>query len=1355
MKTTQSDMNSTEATFRGFRTQTLYILHRIITESEKFDFLPENIEDLDVFFENNLHESVQVKNYTENLVLSHLDPVKGGSILKRIEDRYLNGITPKTKIISFGPLGPELKIGFSSESNERNALIKKLDKKGFDENIINVFFENIEFVEVNEDELYQDIIDYLKETHIGFDSNDTLDLLMNWIYNLSEKQEQLNKMSLVKKLNNIGDYLKNISSFLDEYGLSVNQLKPSYEEIDYSILKEEYSIGSHARYEHILNNLDIIRTEKLEEMSSKIREKKVLIVHGASGQGKSTVAYRFLHNYCPNALTYTIKSKNRDSLKIINTLNSISKSIDDKIVLFIDVEPEDIGWVDIVKETYFYKKFDVLVTIREEDWKKCSLRHDDVAYSEMELTLNKKEAENIYNSMDKKDKLKFLDFEECWSVFGGEGPLLEFTYLLTYGITLRDRLKKQINTIQKESLAENNIEKIHLLGEISILGMYGCKTDLGSLSEKYEPYNLNNIIELFQKEYLIRKDSNSSFIDCLHPIRSEIIVDILFDSDINPIKNKINDCLSIIYEKNIEKFLIGYFNKYFFDEDVLNQINSYFPKSWLGYGLVIKSLIWLGVKEYFLINKKNIQEINDKLGSYWNILIGIDIGGAIENETHEFFNNELFDQKDVNLAKKIKNNFSDKKSVYRFLMGWFEKSFCPLKFPKSDDEWEKLGLSLFWLGKLGIRKDIPINHYDFFTHYKKLSLNSIANFLLGLHYFEPSNEIIINGMGKILDRFQNDLLIPAIEETDEEIKIHCIIDSFEIQNAIQYENIDELILERLDLFRNLFPYKKTYSLQSYGEEFTFSKDLISNTKKEIPSKNISLSILTEINGIYHDFIDQKFGLNSWDNYINQIIEHREYYLKLTKRLIQSIELYYKTPKKINIFESNGLNSYFSRLDSISNVKMPNQAKKIFRFDNYVKISEKFFGALKNFFNQSMPVIMTKLETKGKTNEKIILKKLEANGIRTDLTHVSFVYLHDIYKNLKLFQNEFKILFNEHLDKNFIEKLEADEKTNYYLLLGIWDIFAKEKYKRDKRIIRNSKNKVSKAEKFSENIAKSLENDCNLEVINHDDEKYFSLDINSPFEFDEGLNNILDTLFEILKDIEYTNLKHVFLDINCEHFIIVPLIKGKILYPMAFQIPLYKFIGDKTKPNLEIMTLLPKPIEKIPIEFEIWENYIDDLEIANKIFTMAVIPHMIYYLKQVNELAELEDKYINHAVLDNFTLNFSKKISETFQEAIVSNEFLINKLSEEAESLLNSNIGNEEYETQKQIMLSAFNIFKESNDILNSLMDDKDGNINISLKLGNKETIGKLEELEFKANQLHNNFMLTHAYFSNKWISEFF
>lgn len=727
-----------KATFRGFRGQTLYILSRIIDDSENFKYRPEGLEDLDICLVEDLKELIQVKFYTKNLQLYHLKPEKKNSFLRRSVEIFKSGLFPKIFLVSFGPVGPELKNGFDHDGSDRSRIKSKLKDNHYKADEIDLIFENIKIIKVNENEIAEKIINYLKSTHIGFDPDTSFNLLMNWVYLLSEKAEIIDKHNLVDRLNNIGIFYNQRYNFLEQYGLTVKTIKPSGKTKDYKKLQEEFYMGISARYEHILADLDVNRPNKMDEIKTKFGDNNVVIIRGASGQGKSTLAYRFLQEFYPEPLIYQITSKDRDALPIISTLHAISKSIDDNLAIYIDVEPGDTIWPKIVEELYRYPKFNVLVSIREEDWTRSTLSSADLILSEVELTLNKEEAEHIYDNLTlKKTDKQFLNFEDSWAKFGYEGPLLEFIYLITQGSTLKERLNEQINRIREDP---NEQKRLEFLRIVSIIGMYGGKTDLKSIKSIIKLDNLAYVINLFQKEYLIRKSENGRFIETLHPIRSKILVDILSNPILTPIKDDIPNCLSVIHEKNLEVFILNCFLKYGSDERILESINFLKPKTWTGYGQIIKSLLWLGIKKY------------------------VDI--AIKTD----FNNSTLPVK----FQKETQTYKSEKFVHEFLENWLNNTDLPLKL-EFDMDFMYAGYSMFWISELEIEKEVDFSEIDFDKLFNSISLESISDFVLGLYYFRPNNPIIKHYRPKIIEKFKRELLVPLIDDDGEKIRLHCII----------------------------------------------------------------------------------------------------------------------------------------------------------------------------------------------------------------------------------------------------------------------------------------------------------------------------------------------------------------------------------------------------------------------------------------------------------------------------------------------------------------------------------------------------------------------------------------------------
>lgn len=97
----------TEAAWRGFSTQTLYIAKRLLEAENNVQLYPEHIEDLMIMENKKVIELVQVKNLSTDLSLSDLSPKKTDSFFRRCLAYKDYDIC--LKIVSFGNIGLEFR----------------------------------------------------------------------------------------------------------------------------------------------------------------------------------------------------------------------------------------------------------------------------------------------------------------------------------------------------------------------------------------------------------------------------------------------------------------------------------------------------------------------------------------------------------------------------------------------------------------------------------------------------------------------------------------------------------------------------------------------------------------------------------------------------------------------------------------------------------------------------------------------------------------------------------------------------------------------------------------------------------------------------------------------------------------------------------------------------------------------------------------------------------------------------------------------------------------------------------------------------------------------------------------------
>ncbi|NEV65440.1 hypothetical protein [Thiorhodococcus minor] len=160
-----------------------------------------------------------------------------------------------------------------------------------------------------------------------------------------------------------------------------------------------------AHYEHILANCDIPCHRWLKNISTGFAKESVVIIHGAFGQGKSALAYRWLHMETPSSWRLQIKliENRRKALQIAATLSAHDQAVGAPIVIYIDVRPHDQGWTLLVEELARIPQIRVLVTVREEDWRRATISRADVGFEDISLSLDRAEAQAIYDQLSRRE----------------------------------------------------------------------------------------------------------------------------------------------------------------------------------------------------------------------------------------------------------------------------------------------------------------------------------------------------------------------------------------------------------------------------------------------------------------------------------------------------------------------------------------------------------------------------------------------------------------------------------------------------------------------------------------------------------------------------------------------------------------------------------------------------------------------------------------------------------------------------------------------------------------------------------------------------------------------------------------
>jgi hypothetical protein len=909
--------------YRGYRLQALYALSRILSPStdEVPIFQPEGQEDLAVLHPDGILSEVnQVKAYSSDLVVSNFSPDKPDSFFYRVHD--LLSVLPSLKIyiISFGAVGPELGDALGGNTQIRHRVALKLADYGYmTENEAENLLSKIQVRRVEEEEITQQVYAAMRDSLVGIEPERAFELLNNWLYVCSERKCQITHGDVISRLNDIGRFANERAAHHREWFTSIVPVQDH--DLDEGQLEElsgSFYRGVSAKYEHILAGLDIPRPVKLEEIASKFRKARVVIAHGASGQGKTTLAYRYLHDYFPEMWRFQVRHiENRQhALSIVAALVGQASAIDVPMAVYLDVAPKDNEWPELVRHLSTHGNIHILVTVREEDFQRATISGAEFEFEPVELVFDHIEAERLYLSLTQKEvPSRFLSFDDAWRTFMAGGPLLEFVYLVTQGALLRERLAEQITRL-RDMVRDGTLQanELVLLQLASIASALEARLNIRPLAEHLGLADPIRTLQLFEGEYLLRRSEDGITIEGLHPIRSGLLSELLSDPVFSPWSESASTCLPFIHARDVEAFLLYSFSRHQSElEPLLHALESYNPTDWIATAGVIRSLLWLGILEYVKINRQLIDDAIESRGSGWSLLLDFDITDAVPGSAQNIL--ELLCQMRPEQSlefQTFRSRQTDKDIVFARARAWLSNQNQLLSSPSTETDWQAVGEVLFWVGHWGMSSPLveQVTEELLDEAIISLPLGTLGDLMLGLErgYGSTFSSWLERNRAELLMRFREDTLTLGVQDDGKKLTAHFIIDGRKGQGAgtkplyspVARSKSDDLhneAVQRISLLSRLVPDRELYGSQGYGHR-PWSPELVAQLRDSTNKPGILKTAfppqwLTGVNATFQGMAVQPLRPDTWEDYAQRVIVLRKHVVATLKHLQQALEVYFR------------------------------------------------------------------------------------------------------------------------------------------------------------------------------------------------------------------------------------------------------------------------------------------------------------------------------------------------------------------------------------------------------------------------------------------------------------------------------
>jgi hypothetical protein len=1247
-------------------------------------------------------EIIQVKDHSSDLTLSSFSPDKPGSFFYRVAVELITTPDVQVNIVSFGKIGIALTRAFEINGPQRSQEANKLSGYGFiSETDARTVLARVQPVFVDEDVLEEKIYERLRNS-LAIDPDYAFDTLHFWLYRCAENKVKLTKQEIIERITKVGQFVAERATYFKEWGTAIvpiqdRELGPALK----SELSNEFYRGISARYDHILADLDILRRQKMQEIANKFEANRVVIVHGASGQGKTTLAYRYLHEYFPDQWRFKVQlvEDRKHALSIATALISQANAIDIPLAVYIDVSPKDRDWPELVKQLATHQNIQVLVTVREEDWRRASVSGAELQFAGIELSFENSEAEEIFQSLTVKQvSNEFLSFTEAWRKFGEDGPLMEFVYLVTQGDTLRERLLQQVKRLEDEVIAgTRERQELEFLNLVSVVSAFEAQLKVKPFVEHLGLTVPRRTFEIFEKEYhLLRLSPDEALVTGLHPIRSIILADILTTPPSSSWLESAVISLPFIFEPDIEVFLLHTFSQHWRSiKPLLNALTSYHPSQWNAIAGVTRALIWLGLREYVEANRQLIEEAVEDVGSGWVYLLDFDIA-----EVSSSLGKSWWQERKEKIAS-FQARQTDKKEVFNHAKTWLAKRVQqPLK-PSSDVDWSEMAEAIFWLGYLNINWSLGdwLSNVDFDKAIDELPLGILADLSLGLSsgYSEQFSSWLETNRTRLVHRFRQETQTVVLEDDGRELIAHFIFDikrvgdsQSESKQKHKTENLfHNAAMQRVELLRKLFPDREIYGCRGYGHRIIALP--FEDTRKNILKSSLHIHWLTSVNSTFRGIAEQFFRPETWPEYAQSIFSIRQGAMPILKQLERGLEIYFRKQKFIQLI-GNKIDDHWveyarilrnppllpqcaldewgyvdeSSSDAFLQELQENSPRIIRRslvlqeYKSFLTPLNEYTRSLSNFMEQSLPAIAFNAVLGRQVNTEAPKAELEKmakeKNISLDAPRLSTCNLGEAIKVLPKMQREFRQLLGHFFNANELTRLEHQEEDILTRVWSMWYFFAFHPH----RVIQNPLEELSKRPdnvltQMKKNIRREfrqLSSDTRQvniasEDILWDDQPvlWVTIDGNDALDVYKCADEVIVAIRAAINKVEATELRRYVLDFHWPYVVIVPLVRGKCLTSTAWRIFMPSLLSAEDFKKWQLAHHAIPSDAFSQLGFSTWT--IPQLEIATNLLQgIVILSQLTTHIRDLKGLPDLDER--GEEQLQAYISRLSSHMSEAFQ-----------------------------------------------------------------------------------------------------------
>lgn len=632
----------------------------------------------------------------------------------------------------------------------------------------------------------------------------------------------------------------------------------------------DYFEGKKTRTGHIALGLDVKRPKWLKKIDEVFEKTNVCIIREASGQGKSTLAFRYAFDYWNPETTFIIKvvDSAEHAEQISNYLKALSELGLAISVLIDDINKEKQFFSNVIQNCC-NSRIPFLVTARNDDFNTIGNAEEylnNFIFPFFDLS----EAKELFSNLKRKASIhhSVISAEWAFETISSPKSLIEFIFLITQGKMLFDRLSQQVRIMHQN----NQDLKLDLLRKVILADVCNTPIDLNTLVIHSNSEDIQKIIMSLNNEFINIIDGK---IRGYHWVRSNHLLQILHedyaDSGISVLR-----VIPLIH-KNDRTQLIG--NAYklpnFNYSTLVNYYNSIPQKNEIEiYIAFIEGLFKIGEYQFFLSNKDVYDEayieFNDAILFMFNSKFlatnPIDLFDLF-GDNHNFI-------KAKNLTLKFNTSFRGFNLVKQFIeTNRIDFSYTPdnLIFIAQLLEWE------YWTN-IGLVDEQEFKKLLLIANFEVISLQDLGTISLAFFRKFPKSykSWFDSNLDKILNKSEIDLDCKLKYSREELSMIY-----FTLKPS---ENYNDSTVQRLNILEPLFPMAtkiKGFCQNSDPMKYSLGHD---NSMKVFGKDNIYYKQDIAKNVILNDLVESHYRVKTWFEFLSYYYGLRKDILNYTETL---------------------------------------------------------------------------------------------------------------------------------------------------------------------------------------------------------------------------------------------------------------------------------------------------------------------------------------------------------------------------------------------------------------------------------------------------------------------------------------